>query len=65
MKLVKEHFYSEEVFSDSDPDKPHSRWRFRNMYYDNSAIQRSEDVEDLSFDEKHGTPRTRESTVSI
>ncbi|ONK60487.1 uncharacterized protein A4U43_C08F19000 [Asparagus officinalis] len=60
MKLVKKHFYSEEVFSDSNPDKPYVRWRFRNIYYDDSGAHKSEDDEPSSFHEKPDSPQMKQ-----
>ncbi|OWM74284.1 hypothetical protein CDL15_Pgr008598 [Punica granatum] len=37
MHLISKHFYSEEVFDDSTPDKPKLRWRYRNFFSDNVA----------------------------
>lgn len=34
MQLISNHFYSEQVFDDSTPDKPKLRWRHRNFFGD-------------------------------
>ncbi|XP_010917756.1 uncharacterized protein [Elaeis guineensis] len=64
VQLVKKHFYPEQVFNDLNPDKPFLRWRSRNFYVDNSAVQKTEGPEDSSYLDKLDT-QPRHSTRSL
>ncbi|KAJ9182125.1 hypothetical protein P3X46_006151 [Hevea brasiliensis] len=49
MKRMYRHFYSENVFDDSNSDKPILRWRYRNFFGDNVAYgQRMNDCDSQS-----------------
>lgn len=64
MKLVRKYFYPEEVYSDTKPDSPFLRWRYRNMYFDNSAHERIEERKDESLHEKSNEQqRTRSTSI--
>ncbi|XP_008804949.2 uncharacterized protein LOC103718080 [Phoenix dactylifera] len=52
VQLVGKHFYPEQVFNDLNPDKPFLRWRSRNLYMDNTAVQKIEGPEDSSYHDK-------------
>ncbi|KAG6466624.1 uncharacterized protein LOC122036427 isoform X1 [Zingiber officinale] len=45
VKLVRKHYYPEQVFSDLNPDKTTFRWRLRNVYMDGTS-HRTDSVED-------------------
>ncbi|KAJ6808856.1 uncharacterized protein M6B38_279460 [Iris pallida] len=62
MNLVRKYFYPEEVFSDTKPDSPFFRWRYRNMYFDNSAHERTEEYKDESCEEKSDEQKRVQST---
>lgn len=62
MNLVRKYFYPEEVFSDTKPDSPFFRWRYRNMYFDNSAHERTEESKDESCHEKSDEQKRVQST---
>ncbi|XP_074577336.1 uncharacterized protein LOC141833739 isoform X2 [Curcuma longa] len=45
VRLVRKHYYPEQVFSDLNPDQTTFRWRLRNVYMD-STSHRTDSVED-------------------